>query len=80
LLVAVPCFVGDLEGVLMPLLDTASQWCILAPDVAEALGLGPPDEDVVHLHTRFGLLTGSLERLPVRFRPDDGETVTIQAT
>ena len=33
-----------------------------------------------HLHTRFGLITGSLGRVTVRFVAADGEPLTIDAT
>jgi hypothetical protein len=80
LLVAVPCYVGDMTDALLALLDTGSQWCVLAPTVAEALGCVPVEEESLRLHTRFGSLVGHLERLPIRFHADEGDSSELQAT
>jgi hypothetical protein len=62
------------------LLDTASQWCILPPDVALQLGYVPTDQGETRLHTRFGVLTGELIRLPIFFLADEGEPAEVEAT
>src|SRR5436190_3823621 len=81
LFVAVRCQVGSLQRTVFALLDTASEWCVLPPDLATELGdefeaLVSPS----HLHTRFGLLTGSLGRLTVRFVAAEGEPLAVDAT
>lgn len=80
LLVAVPCQVGTADPMLT-LLDTASEWCILAWPVAERCGcVGEADHLPIRLHTRFGTITGWLERLTCRFLALDGEALDVEAT
>ena len=80
LLVAVPCQVGTGEPILS-LLDTASEWCVLAWPAAERCGcVGDPDHLPTRFHTRFGLITGWLARLPVRFLAQEGEPLDLEAT
>jgi hypothetical protein len=80
LLVAVQCQVGALTRKNTALLDTASQWCILPPSVALSLGYSLDAQGDTHLHTRFGLLSGELVRLPVVFAADVGEPAEVEAT
>lgn len=73
LLVAVPCRVGSISRPVFALLDTASEWCVLPHDLAVELAaelelLPVPSS----LHTRFGLLRGTLGRLTIRFDAADG--------
>jgi hypothetical protein len=73
--------VGSLKRAVFALLDTASEWCVLPPGLATELA---DDLEVIvaptHLHTRFGLITGSLGRLTVRFPAADGEPLAVDAT
>lgn len=80
LLVAVRCKVGNDGNEDLALVDTASQWCILPPDVALGLGYPPTAEGDACLHTRFGVLSGELIRLPVFFLADEGEPTEVEAT
>lgn len=81
LLVSVPCRIPPLEAHLQALLDTAATWCVLSADWAEALGYDvTPDPDLPRLSTRFGLLPGRLERIPVVFEAEEGEDVEVEAT
>jgi hypothetical protein len=81
LLVAVACFVEDLPQRTYALLDTASQWCILPPPVAAQLGFDPTNsEETIFFSTRFGTLTGRLERVSVTLDATEGQGLTIQAT
>jgi hypothetical protein len=80
LLVAVGCRVGHRPEEYYALLDTASQWCILPPTVAHVLGYTLATEGVTRLHTRFGVLSGELIRLPVFFLADEGEPAEVEAT
>jgi hypothetical protein len=81
LLVSVHCRIHPLEVPLLALLDTAAPWCVLRADLAEALGYdAAPDPDLPRLSTRFGLLPGRLERLPVVFVAEEGEDVEVEAT
>jgi hypothetical protein len=81
LLVAVPCRVGSISRPVFALLDTGSEWCVLPYDLAVELGadlelLPAPSS----LHTRFGLLSGTLGRLTIRFAAADGEPLEVDAT
>jgi hypothetical protein len=81
LLVALPCVIGDWPDREMALLDTAAEWCVLPPTLAEGLGLPLLTSDPpTVLDTRFGRLMGRLERIPVRFIPQRGEFLTVEAT
>jgi hypothetical protein len=81
LLVAVPCRVGSVKRPVFALLDTASEWCVLPPDLAAELG---DDLDLVpavsRLHTRFGLLTGVLGRVSLVFDASEGESLAVDVT
>ncbi len=80
LLVAVLCRVGARTGKEAALLDTASQWCLLSPDVARDLGYEPDPDGDDRLQTRFGVFAGELIRLPVIFVADEGEPTEVEAT
>jgi hypothetical protein len=80
LLVAVQCQVGARTSEDTALVDTASQWCILPPSIALALGYTLEAEGNTRLHTRFGLLSGELVRIPVEFAADEGEPAEVEAT
>jgi hypothetical protein len=80
LLVAVLCEVGARPDKETALIDTASPWCILPPSIALELGYALDGERDTHLHTRFGLLSGELVRLPVLFAADEGEPAEVEAT
>ena len=80
LLVAVLCQVGTRPVRDAALLDTASPWCILPPSIALTLGYTPSPEGDTRLHTRFGLLSGELVRVPLVFPADEGEPAEIEAT
>ena len=79
LVVAIACQLGLLP--LFALLDTAADWCVLPPDLADELGLElEPDPDVPPYSTRQGLLYGRHERLPVTFLSGEGESLEVDAT
>ena len=61
-------------------MDTTNLWCILPPAIALTLEYTPDSEGDTRLHTRFGLLTGELVRLPVVFAADEGEPAEVEAT
>ena len=79
LFVTVPCRVGTrrIDG----LLDTASEWCVMPPDLAHELGLDlDPAFADTRMSTRLGLLAGRLERSPLQFYPEQGEVIEVEAT
>lgn len=80
LLVAMLCRVSEQRGEEIALVDTASQWCLLPPSVALDLGYDLESEGDTRLHTRFGVLSGALIRLPVIFVADEGEPAEVEAT
>jgi hypothetical protein len=81
LLVAVSCLLGDLPVPTYGLLDTAAYWCILPPELAEALGYHlDPTEQPVRLQTRMGPLEGHLERCYIRFPAEEGDQAEMDAT
>jgi len=81
LFVAVSCQVGESGIPQVGLFDCAGEWCVLPTSVAEELGLDlEPDGITPALHSRFGLITGRLERLPLRLLAMDGDSAEIEAT
>jgi hypothetical protein len=80
LVLAVTCRLGELAGDLDALCDTASTWCVLPPSLALALGYDVEAEPDTRMHTRFGLLSGTLVRLLVVFVTDEGVPAEIEAT
>jgi hypothetical protein len=81
LLVAVACRIGDLRITSQGLLDTASEWCVLPPDLAHRLDLDlEPDLNMPVLWTRFGSIRGRLERVTVWFPSEEGEPLEVNAT
>jgi hypothetical protein len=78
-LVAVDCRLG--ETTFSALFDTGSQWCILSPRIAQALGYDvEPALQTVPLSTRFGTFHGRLERIPLSFPVEEGNAVEVEAT
>ena len=80
LFVAVRCWIADLSYPVYALLGTGSQWCVLPPNLARDLEYTLPAEGPVRLHTRFGSLQGSLERINIRLGADDGLPLDLDAT
>jgi len=79
LVVAVECRLGTLS--VFALLDTAAEWCVLPPEMATALGFDlEPDPAFPPYSTRYGLLFGRQERIPVTLLPEEGEPLEIDAT
>jgi hypothetical protein len=80
LLLGVSCLVdGRISAI--ALLDTASQWCVLPPEISEQLGCDlTPDPVVPPLHSRFGTFLGRLERIDLEFPADDGSPAVVSAT
>lgn len=81
LLVAVPCRAGSMSRAVFALLDTASEWCVLPHDLAVELGEELEQSPFASLlHTRFGLLTGTVGRVTIRFDAAEGEPLAVDAT
>lgn len=63
------------------LIDTGSQWCLLPADLAADLGYeGRIEDSDTRLHTRFGVISGRLVRIPLLFRAEEGGDVSTEAT
>jgi hypothetical protein len=81
LFVAVSCYIGDNGIPLVALLDCASEWCVLSAIVAEDAGLELESDGItVSLDSRFGIIAGRLERLPLRLMAMEGDSAEIEAT
>jgi hypothetical protein len=80
LLVAVLCRVGDVAEPETALFDTGSHWCLLPSSLAHMLGCDLEAGGDTYLQTRFGRLSGQLQRFPLFFVANDGETAEIDAT
>lgn len=61
-------------------LDTGSPWLVLQAEVAEAMSLLDGDGPEVRLRTRFGPISGRLERTVVNILAEEGETLQLEAT
>jgi hypothetical protein len=81
LLVAIPCRIEGIPDIQYALLDTAAEWCVLPGEIALKLGLdttsGP---DSVRYETRFGRLSGKLERRTLTLIAQEGQDVEVDAT
>jgi hypothetical protein len=71
LFVAAQCYLAGIDEPVFGLLDTAGEWCMMSTNVATDLGYDLSIGGNVRMHTRFGLLTGRLETVPVEFRSAD---------
>lgn len=81
LLVAVPCHFDDDDAIEYALLDTAAHWCMLPAETARFLGYETSaDPSLPPLHSRFGLLSGRIERVRLTFRAHQGENLVTEAT
>jgi hypothetical protein len=81
LLMAVACFVEPLERPVYALFDTAAEWCVLPPNLCELLNIEVIEgQGDTLLSTRFGLMQGRLERVPVTLFAAEGDPLTVQAT
>lgn len=69
-----------LDGLIVAQLDTGSSWTVLDVEVAEAMDLLDGDGEVASMATRFGRLTGRLERTQIRIVADEGDSLEIDAT
>jgi hypothetical protein len=77
--VAVACHIGDLPDRVDALLDTAAEWCVIRPEQAKLLQL-TPSADEARLHTRFGTISGWLERIPIKLLAQEGDVLSVDAT
>jgi hypothetical protein len=87
LFVALPCYVGDNRLPITALVDMASEWCMMPAEIAVALGYELAAGGETRISTRFGLVSGRLEIVPVEFRDDQmepsgnaGATLEVEAT
>ena len=71
---------GDRKDQEIALLDTASEWCILPFPIALEFGYDLETASGVRLHTRHGLISGELIRLPILFVAEEEESVEVDAT
>lgn len=79
LVLAVACQLRQLPY--FALLDTAADWCVLPPEVADELGFElEPDPAVPPYSTRQGLVYGRLERMPVTLLAAEGDPLEVDAT
>lgn len=81
LFVAVACLVEGLSTPVYALLDTASEWCVLPSGIAGDLGFDlTPGRHPIAFHTRWGLVTGRLERIGLSFVAEEGDSLEMEAS
>lgn len=68
-------------SVFSAVVDTAAPWCIFRPEIGAVLvrSLWPVRDHAV-LSTRFGVLHGSLYRVPVTLPAEQGEALDLEVT
>ncbi len=71
---------GDFESPVLAQLDTGAPWSILESQIAEEMALFGGQGLPTSLETRFGRITGYLERTKISILADEGESVEIEAT
>src|SRR2546425_8452063 len=72
-----PQALGDL---IVAQVDTGAAWSIFHVEVADAMNLLDGEGEAVPLRTRFGRLTGRLERLQIIIVADEGTSLNVDAT
>jgi hypothetical protein len=70
----------SLDLTVLAQLDTGSAWSVLAPEIAEALGLLDGKGEAVKLGTRLGTLEGRLVRVPITLLADEGNSLEVEGT
>lgn len=61
-------------------LDTGAPWSVLAPDVAEELGLLGHPGDRIRLRTSLGIKDGILVRIPLKLMAEEGASLDIDGS
>ena len=72
-------FPGTLPNPVLALVDTGSPWVVLNSELNDQLGLSAQSTEY-KLHTRFGLMTGSIERQAITLLAEEGTTLVVDAT
>ena len=81
LFVAVACRVAEHPDRLNALLDTAAEWCVMTPALAEDLGISIESGRGSHtLHSRFGSIKSEWARTRLIFLASEGEELPVEAT
>ena len=71
---------GSLTQDLLAQVDTGAAWSVLAPDIAQRIGIPLEIGDLARLSTRFGSKTGRLVRVAFSFVADEGEDLDTEGT
>ena len=71
---------GELEATILAQLDTGSAWSVLAPDIAQAVGLRSETGEPKKLSARGLIFDGHLVRVPVLILADEGDSLEVTAT
>jgi hypothetical protein len=61
-------------------LDTGAPWSVLAPDVADELGLLDQPGGRIRLRTSLGIKDGILVRIPLKLMADEGDSLDIDGS
>lgn len=69
-----------IERLVLAQLDTGAPWSVLAPDIAEELGLLGQPGGRVRLRTSFGVKDGILVRIPLKLMADEGDSLDIDGS
>ena len=71
---------SSLSQPLLAQLDTGAAWSILAPELAEAVGVAVEAGDPTILRTHFGIKRGYLVQVPFTLIADDGDHLNTEGT
>jgi hypothetical protein len=69
-----------LERLIMAQVDTGAPWSVLAPDIADELGLLGQPGGRTRLRTSFGIKDGILLRIPLKLMADEGESLDVDGS
>jgi hypothetical protein len=61
-------------------LDTGAAWSVLDSATAELIGAAGQKGVVTSISTRFGMMQGTLVRIPLTFEADEGESLELEGT
>lgn len=78
--VYVKIVIPALDQPILAQLDTGAPWTVFEPEIAGAMDILGAEGDPIRLSTRFGILSGNLERVLVTILADEGESLDVEAT
>ena len=71
---------GNLEFPVLAQLDTGAPWSVLAPEIADAVGVLNKAGEPLTLQTRLGRLEGRLVKVSLTIVADEGDSLNMESS